>query len=372
VSSTPNLHSRKLRTIAQEFALIQCELLALLLLFLSSRAALMAENLFLRKQLALYQERKAKPRRIAMANRLAMIALARFFDWRDALVIVKPETFIKWHRTAFRMFWRWKSRKRGRRPLPKNLRELIREMSREDPTWGEERIADELRLKLGILVSPRTVRKYLDSGKPRGSSGQRWSTFVRNHAQAIVACDFLVSVTASFRIVYVFVAMEIGSWRILHANVTEHPTAEWTTQQFREFLAFDHPYRYVIHDRDAIFSPGLDMALKAFGVRVLKTPVRAPKANAFCERLIGTIRRECLDFLIPIGEGHLKRIVREFVRHYNRGRPHSSLGPGIPEPSQAKVPASVHRHKLPAGYCVKSTPVLGGLLHEYSLEREAA
>jgi putative transposase len=143
-------------------------------------------------------------------------------------------------------------------------------------------------------------------------------------------------VTASFRVLYVFVAMEVGSRCILHANVTAHPTAEWTTQQFREFLAFDHPYRFVIHDRDAIFSSGLDAALKGFGVRVLRTPVRAPKANAYCERLVGTIRRECLDFLIPLSEVHLKRILREYVRHYNRGRPHSSLGPGIPEPEVRK------------------------------------
>jgi putative transposase len=347
-------------------------LLTFIRLFLTSRVALIAENLFLRKQLALFQERKAKPRRTTASFRLAMVALAKFFDWRDALVIVKPETFVKWHRTAFKMFWRWRSRKRGRPALPKNICELVRQMARENPTWGEERIANELSLKLGVRVSPRTVGKYLEGGQPRGSSGQRWSTFVQNHANAIVACDFFVSVTASFRILYVFIAMEVGSRRILHCNVTQHPTAEWTIQQFREFLAFDHPYRYIIHDRDAIFSSGLDATLKSFGVRVVKTPVRAPKANAFCERLIGTIRRECLDFLIPLGEGHLKRILREWVGHYNRGRPHSSLGPGIPEPHQAKDPASVHRHKLPAGCRVTSTLVLGGLHHEYRLEKEAA
>jgi transposase InsO family protein len=132
-------------------------------------------------------------------------------------------------------------------------------MDRENPTWGEERIADELLLKLGIRVSPRTVRKYLDMDRPRGrSTSQRWSTFIRNHAKTIVACDFFVSVTASFRVLYVFIAMEIGSRRILHCNVTEHPTAEWTIQQFREFLAFDHPYRIVVHDRDSIFSSRLD------------------------------------------------------------------------------------------------------------------
>ena len=257
--------------------------------------------------------------------------------------------------------------------VAKNLRELIRQMDRENPTWGEERIANELSLKLGIAVSPRTIRKYLDSFRPRGTTGnQRWAIFAQNHAQAIVACDFLISVTASFRILYVFVAMEIGSRRILHTNATAHPTAEWTIQQFREFLAFDHPYRFLIHDRDRIFSACVDAELRGFGIRVLKTPVRAPKANAYCERLVGTFRRECLDFLIPLSEGHLKRILRQFVRHYNRGRPHSSLGPGIPEPSQAKVPAGPHRHKLPIGYRVTTRPVLGGLHQEYGLEKEAA
>jgi len=349
-------------------------LLALLRLLLIGRAALVAENLFLRKQLALFQERKARPRKAAASTRLSMIALARFFDWREALVIVKPETFIGWHRTAFRAFWRWKSRKPGRPPLPKDLRELVREMAAANPAWGEERIADELSLKLGIRVSPRTVGKYLDKLRPRGrrASNQRWATFVRNHAKGIVACDFMVSVTASMRVLYVFVAMEIGSRRILHTNVTAHPTAEWTLQQFRECFAYDHPYLYLIHDRDSIFSASLDSDLKGFGLRVLKTPVRAPKANAYCERLIGTIRRECLDFLIPLNERHLRRIVGEFVIHYNRGRPHSALGPGIPEPPQAKVPAGPHRHELLAGCRVESTPVLGGLHHEYRLEKEAA
>ena len=148
--------------------------------------------------------------------------------------------------------------------------------------------------------------------------------------------------------------------------------AEWTIQQLREFLAFDHPYRFVIHDRDSIFSTQLDETLKGFGVRSIRTPVRAPMANVYCERLIGTIRRECLDYLIPFNQRHLRRIVKEFVHYYNRGRPHSSLGPGIPEPPQAKVPAGLHRHKLPIDHRVRSTSVLGGLHHEYSLGKEAA
>jgi putative transposase len=348
-------------------------LLSLIRILFATRAALLAENLFLRKQLALFRERKARRRRVTTITRAWLVALARFFAWRDALIVVKPETFVKWHRSAFRIFWRWKSRRRGRPKLPANIRDLIREMARDNPSWGEERITDELKLKLGIEVSPRTVRKYMTSNGPDGTSrDQRWATFVRNHASAIVACDFFVTVTATFRVLYVFVAMEIGSRRIVHCGVTEHPTSEWTTQQFREILADPHPFRFVVHDRDAIFSSEVDLALKDFGVRVVKTPVRAPKANAFCERLVGTIRRECLDYLIPLNECHLRSILREFVRYYNRGRPHSALGPGIPEPIQASVPASGNRHRLPAGFRVVKTPILGGLHHDYRLEKEAA
>ncbi len=178
---------------------------------------------------------------------------------------------------------------------------------------------------------------------------QRWLTFVHNHAKVIVACDFFVVITATFRTLYVFVLMDVGTRRILHHNVTAHPTAEWTLQQFRETLPGDHPYRFVLHDRDSIFSQELDKAVAQLGVRVLRTPVRAPMANAFCERLGGSLRRECLDFLIPINERHLRMIVKAWGIHYNRGRPHSSLGPDIPEPSQESVPASDHRHSCPPG-----------------------
>ena len=205
-------------------------------------------------------------------------------------------------------------------------------MAAENPTWGEEHIANDLKLKLGIRVSPRTVGKYTAQGPRRQPDpGHRWLTFVRNHAQAIVECDFFVVVTARFRILYVLVIMELGRRQILHHNVTAHPSAEWTLQQFREALKEEHPYRFLIHDRDSIFSKDLDKAVTAMGVRILKTPVRAPKANAYCERLVGTIRRECLDFLIPFGERHLKRLLTHWVAYYNHARVHSSLGPGVPD-----------------------------------------
>jgi transposase InsO family protein len=193
---------------------------------------------------------------------------------------------------------------------------------------------------------------------------------VRNHARAILACDFFVAVTATLRVVYVFVVLEVGTSRIVHWNTTEHPTAEWTAQPFRMIISGNQPHRYVIHDRDSIYSEGLDRTLAAMGLTILRTPVQAPKANAFCERLVGTIRRECLDFLIPLTESHLRDIMTRWVTHYNRGRPHSSLGPGLPDPPPDRVVAP-NGHQLPDGHRVVATPILGGLHHEYRLEAAA-
>jgi len=341
---------------------------------LRSRTGLAAENLFLRKQLALYRERQVKPPRASDSLRLTLVFLARWFAWREALTIVRPATLIRWHREAFRRFWRWRSRA-GRPPLPRDLQGLIATMARENPTWGEERIAAELRLKLGIRVSPRTVRRYM--ARPRGGGGcratdQRWATFVRTHAQALVACDFCVVVTATFRTLYVFVALEIGSRRLLHVNATAHPTAQWTLQQFREILAAPHSYRFVLHDRDSIYSPWLDGSVAAMGVRILRTPVRSPMANAVCERLLGSLRRECLDYLIPFGEEHLRRILGAWKAYYNRGRPHASRGPGLPEPSPGLPAPLLAGHQLPKGARIVARSILGGLHHEYGFDKLAA
>src|SRR5262245_57680668 len=218
---------------------------------LQPRSALAAENLFLRKQLALYQERQVRPRRATDATRLVMVLAARLFDWKEALIAFRPETFTGWHRQGFKLFWRWKSRPVGRPRIPTDLRQLILEMAR-DNNWGQARIAAELLLKLGIQVSPRTVQKYLledpKGGRRQAVPSQRWMTFVRNHAQDMLACDFFVSVTVRFHILYVFVMMEIGSRRLVHFNVTSHPTAAWTLQQFREVLDNEQDYRFVIHD----------------------------------------------------------------------------------------------------------------------------
>ena len=314
--------------------------------------ALAAENLFLRKQLGLYQERQVKPRRATNAIRVAMVWLARWFNWRSSLSIVTPETFTRWHRQGFRWFWRRKS-KPGRPALPKNLQALIRRMALENPTWGQERIANELLLKLGLKVSPRTVRKYMPDhcvGSPgKRRQTQRWSTFIRNHAKGIVACDFCVAVTATFRLLYIFVVIEHASRRLLHVNVTAHPTASWTIQQFREAIPVDHPYRILIHDRDRIFSKAVDQNVSHMGLHVVKTPARMPVANSICERVLGSLRRECLDFLIPLNAKHLYGILKEWIGHYNQDRPHMSLGPGIPQPIRAlPVSQQSHRHRYQA------------------------
>ena len=318
---------------------------------------------------ALYKERGLKPRRINAATRVSLAMLSKLCGWRSCVVVVRPETVIRWHRAGWRLFWRYKS-KAGRPQIPAALRELIRQMADQNPVWGEERIANELLLKLGLRVSPRTVRKYMPKrppGQPHG--GQRWATFLLNHAEAILACDFFVTVTATFRLIYVFVVIHHDSRRLLHINVTTHPTAAWTLQQLRGSIGFE-THQFLLHDRDSIFARHLGESIEGFGLQIVKSPPYSPKANALCERLIGTIRRECLDWLIPISEPHLRTILRSWSDHYNRGRPHMSLGPGVPGPPRNPVTTSDagYRHRIDAAYNVSVRSVLSGLHYEYSLQ----
>ena len=361
-------HDRGVIAFVRIFLLLLADVVSLAVLVLRPRRSLEAENLFLRRELALYQERRVKPRRVDAATRVSLALLSRLFDWRDALVVVRPETLIRWHRAGWRLFWRCKSRP-GRPPIPLELRQLIRRMAAENPLWGEERIANELLLKLGVRVSPRTVRKYMPKrpqGYPRGD--QRWSTFLRNHAKAIVACDFFVAVTATFRLFYVLVLIEHGSRRLVHFNVTQHPTAAWTLQQLREAIGCQDAYRYLLHDRDSIFAKSLDESITKLGLTVLKSPPHSPKANAICERVIGTIRRECLDWLIPLSECHLRTILKSWVGHYNHGRPHMALGPGVLDPPSAvaQLATQLSRHRIGEHLVEHVRSVLGGLHHEYS------
>ncbi len=253
---------------------------------LKCRRALVAENLFLRKQLAFYREHQVRPRPLTDSARFSSAMLSRWFEWKDALVIVKPDTLIRWHRQGFRLFWRHKSRS-GRPPLARELRALIVRMASENPTWGQARVANELSLKLGIKISPRTVRKYWPAEpEPRGRrqlSSQRWTTFIRNHAAAIVSCDFTIAVTAKFERLYVLVVLELGTWRILECNVTAHPTAEWTLQQLRHALPEDSAHRFLMHDRDSIFSAELPLFL-CFGISNQNFGVLRADSSSFLHR----------------------------------------------------------------------------------------
>ena len=350
---------------------VLADLIGLLVLTVRSRRYIQAENLVLRRQLALFNERGAKPRRVDAATRLSLAWLSRLCDWRSSVMVVRPETMVRWHRGGWRLFWRYKSRP-GRPPIPLEVRQLIRRMASENALWGEERIANELLVKLGIQVSPRTVGKYMPKrppGQPRGD--QRWSTFLKNHAKAILACDFFVAVTATFRMLYVFVVIEHDTRRLAHINVTANPTTDWSLQQLREVVGNGGGHRYLIHDRDRIFAKHLDASIRALGVEVLRSPVASPQANAICERVIGTARRECLDWLTPMSEAHLRAILRCWATHYNRGRPHSALGPGVPDPpgKLEVIPKRESRHRLAADAFVLARSVLGGLHHEYSLGR---
>jgi len=345
------------------------DLIALTAFAFRRRRATAAEILVLRRQIALYKERGIKPRRIDAVTRISLALLSRFFNWQDALVVVRPETMIRWHRAGWKLFWRLKSRP-GRPPIPRQIQALIRRMANENPAWGEQRIANEFLVKLGIRLSPRTVSKYLSRrppGRPRGDL--RWSTFLRLHAQGIIACDFLVIVTATFRLLYVFVVIEHRSRRLIHCNVTAHPTSAWTLQQLREAVGFEERYEYLLHDRDSIFAKHLDESIGRLGVKVLKSPPRSPMANAICGRVIGTLRRECLDWLIPLSESHLRCILKSWIPHYNTGRPHMALGPGVPDPPLTNLehPRPNSRHRRGESYAVRVNPILGGLHHEYFL-----
>jgi len=348
---------RSVGSLAKDLVIFVC-------LLLRSEDVLAAENLFLRKQLALYRERGVKPRPTDPAMRLTMTLLSKRFDWRNALIVVQPETLVRWHRDCFRRIW-WKKSQAGRKLIPVELRQVIRRMASENPLWGEERIANEILVKFRTRLSPRTVRKYMPLRRPRQPHrGQSWKAFLRNHSREIIACDFCTVVTANFRVLYVLVIMEHTTRRLLYTNVTANPTAAWTIQQFRDALPFDHSYRFLVRDRDCIFSERFDTAIKQLGIASVRTPPRTPQANGLCERFIGTLRRECLDHLIPLTHRQLRANVLEFQDYYNASRPHSSLGPAIPDHTGRQIQLVNSSSRTTIGK-IRSKPVLGGLHHDY-------
>jgi putative transposase len=274
------------------------------------RAELAAENLALRQQLSVLEHKSKRPR-LRNRDRIFWAILSRIWtNWRSALLIVQPETVVRWHRRGFKIFWRWKSRaKRGRPPVELEIRKLIRKMSRENPLWGTPRIQSELAL-LGYVVADSTIDKYrIRSRKP---PSQTWRTFLDNHVKDIVAVDFFTVPTATFRILFAFVVLRHDRRRLIHFNVTAHPTAEWTAQQIVEAFPLDEAPRFLIRDRDGIYGRAFRNRVESMGIAEVLIAPRSPWQNPFAERIIGSIRRDCLDHVIVLNERHLRRILRSY------------------------------------------------------------
>ena len=303
-----------------------------------SRAALHLEILALRHQL-LVLERSRRPRvRLTAADRLLWVWFSRIWtEWRATLVLVQPETVVAWHRRGFRLFWTWKSRRRTGRPtVPADVRALIRTMSQANPLWGAPRIHGELR-KLGIAVSQSTVAKYMVRRRPPPS--QTWRTFLANHVGQVMAADFFVVPTATYRLLFVLVILAHDRRRVVHVAVTEHPTSAWTAQQLRNAFPDDECPSYLLHDRDAAFA-GVAATIAAMQIQDVVTAPRSPWQNAYVERFIGSIRRECLDHVIVLSAAGLQRVVTAYVAYYMRSRTHLGLDKDSPTPRPVMPPTA--------------------------------
>src|SRR5712691_7944164 len=293
-----------------------------LLAGLGSRRELMLENLALRHQLQVALRTNSHPRLQPRDRALWVWLYAVWPDgWRQHLHLVKPETVLRWHRKGWRLYWTWKSRTRlGRPRLSAELKALIRLISHENPLWGTERIRGEL-LKLGIVVSNRSIRRYRWRG-PRRPSSQTWRTFLANRAHHLWAADLFTVPTLTFKTLHVLVFIAHGRRELVHVNVTANPTAAWVWRQVIEATPWGSKPRHLLRDRDAVYGRDFRRRAQRIGIDAVATPIHAPKANAIAERLIGTLRRECLDHLIILDEQHLRSLLSEFVRYYTQDRPH--------------------------------------------------
>jgi putative transposase len=323
------------------------------------RAALQLEILALRHQLCVVNRSRPQRLRLTHADRRLWVWLSKLWNgWRPAIVIVKPETVLAWHRRGFRLLWTWKSRHRlGRPVISPDVRQLIRGIAAANPLWGAPRIHGEL-LKLGIDISQATVAKYMP--RHRRPPSQTWRTFLANHVEQIMAADFLVVPTVTYRLLFVLVILAHRRRDVVHIAVTAHPTALWTAQQLREAFPEDAAPRYLIHDRDRAFAARATTA-SGMGIEELRTAPRSPWQNAYAERLIGSIRRECLDHVIAVNETGLSRVLSGYLAYYHQSRTHLSLAKDWPHPRSIAPPALGR---------VVAIPLVGGLHHRY--DRRAA
>jgi putative transposase len=335
-------------------------MLSSLLAALRTQAAIQAEILALRHQLIVLQRTQKKRRLILRpADRWLWILLSRLWSgWRSALVIVKPATVIAWHHQGFRWYWTWKSRhgRAGRPTLSKETRNLIRTISRDNPLWGAPRIHSEL-LKLGINLSQASVAKYMV--RHRKPPSQTWRTFLNSHVGQLASIDFFTVHTIWFEVLFVFVVLAHDRRRVLHFNVTDHPTADWTAQQIVESFPFDSAPKYLLRDRDQIYGHEFRKQLEVMSIEEVVSAPRSPWQRAYVERIIGSIRRECLDHVVIFNEESLRRTLRLYFRYYHGSRLHLSLEKDSPDPRSIQ---SVGK--------VIAIPEVGGLHHRY--ERRAA
>ena len=327
----------------------------LLRAFLLPRAALAAEILALRHQLGVLQRPVRRPR-LRQRDRIFWVWLSKIWPgWRSSLLIVKPETVLRWHRDGFRLYWRWKSRKKPGRPkVDVEIRSLIRRMSRENATWGTPRIQSELAL-LGYTVDQSTVAKYMC--RHRKPPSQTWRTFLENHVPDIAAIDFFVMATVRFQLLYCVVVLRHDRRRVVHFNVTQYPTARWTAQQIVEAFPFDEAPRFLIRDHDGIYGEDFRERVKHLGIEEVVIAYRSPWQSPYVERLIGSIRRECLHHMIVFNEAHLRRILTRYFAYYHESRAHLSLERNAPVPREVEPPSQGR---------VIAIPQVGGLHHRYT------
>jgi transposase InsO family protein len=319
------------------------------------RNDLILENLALRQQL-LAQQRTIKRPKLKNSDRRFWAWLSRLWpDWKSPLIMVKPETVVKWHRQRFKLYWRRKSQagKVGRPKISQEIRDLIRQMPRENPTWGAPRIQSELTL-LGFELADSTVAKYM--GKPRKPPSQTWRTFLKNHAQQIAAIDFFTVPTVRFQILYCFIVLRHHRREIIVFNITRHPTACWTAHQITAAFPYDRKPRYMIRDRDNIYGKAFTDRVKTMDIDEVLIAPRSPWQNPFAERVIGSIRRECLDHFIIFNERHLYQVLRAYVEYYSNARTHLSLDRNSPVPRTTQLPSDGK---------VVSIPHVRGLHHHY-------
>jgi putative transposase len=325
-----------------------------------SREELLLENLALRQQvLALHAKR---PRtRLSSVDKLFWLVLRKVWSgWKRPLILVTPETVVRWHRTGFRLYWSWISRARkpvGRRPISREVRELIFRMVAENPTWGAPRIHGEL-LKLGFDISERTVSRWVKRATRNPDPARRWLVFLQNHREAIAAMDFFTVPTLTFGVLYCFFVIGHDRRTILHCNVTRQPNALWIVLQLREAWGFEQPHRFLIFDRDAKFCADVISAIRQNATEPVRTAFRSPWQNGVAERWVGSVHRDLLDHVIVLNQRHLRRLLRDYVRYYHEDRTHLGLGKDTPG---GRVAAST----VPSASKIVSLPRLGGLHHRY-------